>query len=172
MDRDRLLGPGGTEHLQSGESFVEEHDRRWGPFGAVGGGLLAILLFKPALALVTGTGPLAPPAQATPPSTLEGDLQQGAAEARLQLPHSVDDVTTLVAVAADGRRLVYDLRLSVDIPAARIAEARTAMQTSNRTAICAQPPGRALLRQGAVLVHRYSDPSGDRFETRVDACPA
>jgi hypothetical protein len=172
MDRDRLLGPGSTEHLQSGESFVEEHDRRWGPFGAVGGGLLAILLWKPAMALITGTGPLAPPAQAAPPATLERFLEQGAAEARMQLPHTVDEATTLIAVAADGRRLVYDLRLSVDIPAAQIAEARAAMQASNRTAICAQPPGRDLIRRGAVLVHRYADPSGDRFETQVDACSA
>ena len=172
MDRDRLLGPGSTEHLRSGESFTEAHDRRWGPFGAVGGGLLAILLFKPAMGLIAGTGPLAPPADAAPIPTLELGLEQAAADLRERLPQSVDEVTTLTAVTAEGRRFVYHMRISADFPTANIAAVRTAMQAGNSTEICAQPATRDAVRQGAVLVHRYTDGSGDRFETQVSACPA
>jgi hypothetical protein len=172
MDRDRLLGPGSTEDLRSGESFVEEHDRRWGPFGAVGGGLLAILLWKPAMALIAGTGPLAPPADAAPIPTLELALEEAAADLRKRLPQNVDEVTTLTAVTVEGRRFVYHLGVSADIPTAQIAAALAEIQAGNSAEICAQAATRDAVRQGAVLVHRYTDGSGDRFETEVSTCSA
>ena len=50
--------------------------------------------------------------------------------------------------------------------------AQSQMQASNQHNMCTQPPTRDLIRMGASLTHRYTDPGGHHFETRVSSCPA
>ena len=165
MDRERMLGPADPA-AQEGESFIEEQERRWGKFGTVLIGLSCVAAYR-TYTMLTDDG-----RAAVTPSALEQGLEQAAAELRMQLPRAVDEVTTLTAASVEGRRFVYELRVSLDIPVQDIETARSAMQTGNSRDICAQPATRDIVRQGAVLVHRYTDRSGDKFETQVNSCSA
>ncbi|HEV2867111.1 MAG TPA: hypothetical protein VGX37_11415 [Allosphingosinicella sp.] len=104
-------------------------------------------------------------------SSLEYQIAAAIHQISPQLPMRVDDVTTLTAITHEGTNIIYAMAIDQDLPASEIENARSQMQVSNQTALCAQEMTLRLIRMGATMTHRYTDKSGDRFETRVASCP-
>jgi len=98
--------------------------------------------------------------------------QMTAAAAQLQstLPMTVDNVTTLTGVRAEGTQFVYEMRITRDLSPAEVESARQVIQTQNQTNLCRDPNTSRLINMGGSMRHIYTDPNGDRFETLVGAC--
>lgn len=98
--------------------------------------------------------------------------QMSAAAAQLQstLPMTVDNVTTLTGVRAEGTRFVYSMAVSRDLAPSEIETARQAIQTNNQTNLCRDPNTSRLINMGGSMRHIYTDPNGDSFETLVTSC--
>ena len=98
--------------------------------------------------------------------------QMSAAAAQLQstLPMTVDNVTTLTAVRAEGTQFVYEMAVSRDLAPSEIANARQLIQANNQTNLCRDPNTSRLINMGGSMRHIYTDPNGDRFETLVSSC--
>ena len=119
-----------------------------------------------ALALALSLSPL----RAQPPGDLETEAEQAAAALREKLPMRADDVTTAVAIRADGAEFVYDMQLSEVIPPDQLEARQRLIQERNQAGLC-QGQGGAFVRRGCSYRHVYTDPEGHRFETRVARCP-
>ena len=102
---------------------------------------------------------------------LAREIAAAATQLDAQAPMQVDDITTLTGVSSNGTEIVYDMAISQDVPTGQIDQLRQAAQSGNQTNLCADSRSGDLIRMGATMTHRYVDPSGDRFETRVSTCP-
>jgi len=122
-----------------------------------------------ATAAATGDKPVAPPTPADP--ALAGQIATAAAELNQRTPMTVDPITTLTAVRSQGTEIIYEMAVSQDIPSAQMATIRQTAQAGNQANLCADANAGRLIRMGASMSHYYTDPSGDRFETHITACP-
>lgn len=120
-------------------------------------------------ATALGDKPAATAAPADP--ALAGQIATAAAELNQRTPMTVDPITTLVGVRAQGTEIVYEMRVSQDIPSVQLATIQQTAQAANQTNLCSDPNAGRLLRMGASMSHYYTDPTGDRFETHVVSCP-
>ncbi len=116
-----------------------------------------------------GDKPAATAAPADP--ALAGQIATAAVELNRRTPMTVDPITTLVGVRSQGTEIVYEMRVSQDIPSAQLATIQQTAQTGNQTNLCGDPNAGRLIRMGASMSHYYTDPTGDRFETHVTSCP-
>jgi len=101
---------------------------------------------------------------------LAGQMSAAAAQLQSTLPMTVDNVTTLTGVRAEGTQFVYEMAISRDIATGDIETARQAIQTQNQTNLCRDPNTSRLINMGGSMRHRYTDPNGDSFETLVSSC--
>jgi len=116
--------------------------------------------------LLSAAGAAAPDA---PP-----DLAEVAAAARqlsARLPMRADDITTAVAIRADGAEFVYEMAVSQALPADRIEQIRRSIQDLNQSRMCENAEVAPFIRRGGSMRHIYVDQAGHRFETRVSRCP-
>jgi hypothetical protein len=165
MDRERLLGPA-VAGYQQGESFIEEHDRRWAPFGVMTLGLAGFVAYR----LYAAFGPdIMPDGR---PSEAARMVSAAAEEIRPQLPVQVDDVTTFTAVEADGARLILTGTIARDLPSTSLLEAENELQRTQTAQSCMNPQARRAIAAGARIEYRYTDASGDRLRSEVLVCPA
>jgi hypothetical protein len=102
---------------------------------------------------------------------LTGAIESAVRDLSQRTPLRVDSVTTLTAVRAEGTRIVYDMAVSQEIPAEQIPTLRQTAQANNQANLCRDENSGRLIRMGGSMTHIYTDPSGDRFETSVTACP-
>jgi len=116
-----------------------------------------------------GDKPVATAAPADP--ALAGQIATAAAELNQRTPMTVDQITTLTGVRSQGTEIVYEMAISQDIPSAQMETIRQTAQAGNQANLCRDPNAGRLIRMGASMSHYYTDPSGDRFETHVTACP-
>lgn len=94
-----------------------------------------------------------------------------AAQLNQRTPLQVDPVTTLNHVSAEGTNITYEMAINRDLPTAQIETLRQTAQSLNQLNLCREPNTARLIGMGASMTHQYTDPSGDRFETRVSSCP-
>jgi hypothetical protein len=177
MDRDRLLGVTDDSATDNGESFVEEHDRKWGKFAAIGGGLALLVLAKPIgafIGVLVGTHAAQQVrsgySETSASAQLRAGLEEAARQMRPQLPMQVDQITTLVGVITAGNRIMYTMTLSEDIPSREIAEATRNIQSHNVERVCGSQQTRRLIEAGGEMAYQYTDASGDAFATEVTSC--
>lgn len=112
-----------------------------------------------------------PPAPAAANPALAAEMRTAAEQLSASLPMRVNDVTTLTAFRAEGTEYIYDMAVSRDIAPAEIDKARQTIQANNQANLCRDPNTSRLIAMGGTMTHRYTDPNGDGFETRVTACP-
>ena len=124
----------------------------------------AKLLFA-ALALAAAV-----PLSAQQPLDLEQAAEEAAIALRDKLPMQVDQVTTAVAVRADGAEFVYDMRLNEILSPTQLEERQRVVQQRNQVNMCNGDAG-AFIRRGGAMRHVYTDREGNQFETRVARCP-
>ncbi len=120
-------------------------------------------------AVAAGDKPATGPVPADP--ALAAQIATAATELNQRTPMTVDPITTLTAVRSQGTEIIYEMAVSQDIPSAQMATIRQTAQTANQTNLCADANAGRLIRMGASMSHYYTDPSGDRFETHITACP-
>jgi hypothetical protein len=111
-----------------------------------------------------------PAGGATDNPLLASQMTAAAAQLQSTLPMTVDNVTTLTAVRADGTQFVYEMQISRDLAPGEIENARQLIQAQNQTNLCRDPNTSRLINMGGSMRHIYTDPNGDRFETLVGAC--
>jgi hypothetical protein len=104
-------------------------------------------------------------------SELTTAIEQAVTELNGRTPMRVDPVTTLTRVRAEGTKIIYEMAVSQEIPGEQIPALRQSAQASNQANLCRDENSGRLIRMGASMAHIYTDPSGDRFETNVTACP-
>lgn len=121
-------------------------------------------------AMASGDKPTAAPATPSDP-VLASQIATAATELNARTPMTVDQITTLTGVRAEGTEIVYEMSVSQDIPTAQMEAIRQTAQTANQGNLCRDPNAGRLIRMGASMHHYYTDPSGDRFETHVTSCP-
>jgi hypothetical protein len=120
-----------------------------------------------AFALLGAASPLLAQQQ---PVDLEAAAEQAAADLQDKLPMRVDEVTTAVAVRADGAEFVYDMRLNEILSPSQLEERQRVVQERNQVNMCNGEAG-AFIRRGGAMRHIYTDRDGNQFETRVARCP-
>jgi hypothetical protein len=108
---------------------------------------------------------------AQPQPTLAEQMAAAIPQLRATLPKQVDDITTWTGIDAQGTEFVYEMSVSITVPADQLAEAGRAIQEANQTRLCTDRDSGALIRRGASMRHYYRDAAGNRFETRVVSCP-
>ena len=108
---------------------------------------------------------------AQPQPTLAEQMAAAVPQLRATLPKQVDDITTWTGIDAQGTEFVYEMSVSVTVPAERLAEIGRTIQDTNQSRLCADPSSGGLIRRGASMRHHYRDAAGNRFETRVASCP-
>lgn len=111
-----------------------------------------------------------PTGGATDNPLLASQMSAAAAQLQSTLPMTVDNVTTLTAVRAEGTQFIYEMRVSRDLAPGEIENARQLIQTQNQTNLCRDSNTSRLIDMGGSMRHIYTDPNGDRFETLVSAC--
>lgn len=111
-----------------------------------------------------------PTGGATDNPLLASQMSAAAAQLQSTLPMTVDNVTTLTAVRAEGTQFVYEMRVSRDLAPAEIENARQLIQAQNQTNLCRDSNTSRLIDMGGSMRHIYTDPTGDRFETLVSTC--
>jgi len=116
-----------------------------------------------------GDKPMVPVTPADP--ALASQIAAAATELNQRTPMTVDAITSLTGVRAQGTEIIYDMAVSQDLPSAQIETIRQTAQAANQTNLCRDPNASRLIRMGASMNHHYTDPTGDRFETRVATCP-
>lgn len=120
--------------------------------------------------VAAGDKPAATAAAPADPA-LAGQIATAAVELNQRTPMTVDPITTLVGVRSQGTEIVYEMRVSQDIPTAQLAAIQQTAQAGNQSNLCRDPNAGRLIRMGASMSHYYTDPNGDRFETHVTSCP-
>lgn len=163
MNREEMLGPAVSP--ETGEAY--EPGTGYKGVG-IGVGIVVLIAMKTCHSLFTGGVGSDRPASVNLPS----QIAAGVAEARRQLPHRVDDVTTMTGISSSGTRILYDMRLDLDIAAADIPSARLDQQAYLERAACETRETRRMLDAGATLAYRYTDRDGDQFEAQVGSCAA
>lgn len=127
---------------------------------------------RPATVLLLAAASLAAaPAAAQRDPGLAAEVEAAAATLRRQLPMRVDELTTATGIRADGAEFVYEMRVDDSISREQFRSLRDAVQTANQTNLCGQEPVAAFIRRGGSMRHIYTNAAGDRFETRIVACP-
>ncbi|HEX8364691.1 MAG TPA: hypothetical protein VF603_05340 [Allosphingosinicella sp.] len=161
MNREDLLGPAVSP--ETGEAY--EPGTGYKGVG-IGAGIVVLIAMKTCHSLVTGGVGSDRPASVDLPR----QIAAGVAEARTHLPVRLDDVTTMTGITAAGTTIIYDMRLETDIATADIPAARADQQRYIDSAACETPDTRRMIDGGATLAYRYTDPSGDRFQTQIGSC--
>lgn len=117
--------------------------------------------------------PSAPPAAPAPSAgqSLAAEIADAVAVMRVGLPRQVDTVSTLTGIRSEGTTVYYEMSINQDVSAAELRAMRPALQADLQRTMCADPDTSRLIRQGATLNHRYTDPSGDRVDLGVSSCP-
>jgi hypothetical protein len=154
MNREEMLGPAVSP--ETGQAY--EPGTGYKGVG-IGAGVVVLIGMKVGWSMLGG-GTADVPAQ----------IAQGVVEARRQLPMRVDEITTITDISSEGTRIIYGMRIDLDIPTDQIPQARTAQQTDVTRTACATPQPRQMIDAGATLVYRYTDRSGDRFDVEVGSC--
>jgi hypothetical protein len=117
----------------------------------------------------------APAPPAVPPPGTGGSLADEIAAAvevmRIGLPRQVDSVSTLTGIRSEGTTVYYEMSINQDVSPAELRTMRPGIQADLQRTMCADPDTSRLIRQGATLNHRYTDPSGDRVDLGVSSCP-
>lgn len=153
-DRLRLCGEVTTMRLLgTGATIVSRYSRPGGP------------RFETSIT----TCAAAPPA--APPPDLAAEIASAVRTMRIGLPRTVDSITTMTGIRAEGTNVFYEMSINRDLSRAEIAALRPNLQTMMREQLCADPESSRLIRQGATMIHEYTDPSGDRFTLIVPNCP-
>lgn len=107
---------------------------------------------------------------ATDNPLLASQMTAAAAQLQSTLPMTVDNVTTLTAVRAEGTQFVYEMQVSRDLAPSEIENARQLIQAQNQANLCRDANTSRLINMGGSMRHIYTDPNGDRFETLVSSC--
>jgi len=107
----------------------------------------------------------------SPSEELEKGFALAAAEIRSQAPIQVDEITKLMGAVSVKNQIIYSMRIEGDIPVGELEATRIAIQDLNQRNLCNDSDASKALDAGGIMVHQYTDNSGNQFKTTVSDCP-
>ena len=101
---------------------------------------------------------------------LRSSLAAAAADASARAPIPITAGTTLVGAVVSGRKLVYHLSVSRNLPDHLVDGLRESAAPAIRKSTCENAEKRELIRLGATLSYRFRFPSGREFALNIEDC--
>ena len=157
-DRLRLCGEVATmTAIGMGATVVSRYSRPGGPS------------FETSISSCAAPAP--PPPPADPSTALAAEIASAVETMRIGLPRQVDSITTLTGIRSEGTTVYYEMSMNQDLSASELRDMRPGLQADFQRTLCTNPESSRLIRWGATIRHRYTDPSGDQVEIAADSCP-